>query len=1273
MNAGRRRTTKRKNGLRPQACRQFVAGSAGVLLPIALLLLNEPFACAQSNAPFPPQFSDAANLAALGRDITPQAKSADAPVEKLGKPFAEMLRGNGTRMGYVLTHGGVQAETVRVSVAGRPLRPTLEFWLDAANGTMFFAQSVSRNDSISVNYRYVEGSDAQRNTASLPGVNLNMGRTSLGFMFGSTPGVFQGFTASTYGLGLNSTFGKGGTSSVKSLMYFSNLEKIQNEILPTVGGEESKPADVEEGAGQLIVQGLNIKSGGFRFNAGYQDVGKKFSGFQALKQSNAKNAEMMQEITALEGEKGVKRLGFGLGFGLNAKKPEAGGLSLDWNQIQDEKGSIARQSLGFTSSGFHVNYDQRSVSKDFAAFAGLREADKTQWAQEKGLVTTQLGFGFNFGTAKKGAANPGALDFASQKFGDESGSLQRSVWNLKSNGFGVMMLNRKSDVGFTRLANLSAADKTGLALDLYRQYDVNAKAEQVTAADIAQVANEAGLERNALRANTALGKTANFSYSQSAVKDATNPDAKTGVERNSLALQTKNFEVSLTTRKTDAAFGKLAGLSDIEKNYLALDIRRQFDSTATLAQITQTERDQTVREAGLERSLMAAKLKLSKTSGLAVTNFSVRAKDAVAAGAETPANLSNAIQRNAIDYISKNLTVSMLKQSIGTDFSHLAALSDFEKAQFANEAGLQRDQVAADYWFDKDKRFGFKKLALRGTQDAITAARKKAVADNSDALSAMQKAAGGFQREGFTFDSKNLKFAANFASTDKDFTREADLAITPLEKQAIALERGFDRTDYALKYNGGKWLKLDLFQYNAVNSTDQMARNRVNNALSLTPNKNFALNYTSVGDIVTSDGKQNGTSQSLLSIDQQLGKTLNLNVQQADTITYDKGETVDGYKSDYVRLQTPQDKANRLFVDRKKTAYHNGKYENAQNLNVRLQPVKPLSFGYSRNDTDRGDDPSEQTESYDLSLQATKQFAIIGGVSDTTTTDDKNIKTISLGLSGEPVKNVTLTAKFDEVHHISQNVKDAADIAISNKTPFSAGPLEGLTITARYAALNDKRKLQNETMMGRFAWKLWKSEFLVDYGGFTKADGSTISRLYEFKTDPNTKGWFKGSFLYKVRSLVDGEDHLIRRFTADARLSKNTHFVYTYGTLQEDDKTNILPINSIDLSFKHTFRAGHQFDFFYRLSENQATKIMTRSFGVGYEAQINKSSKIGLAFSADGNDIADKMERSNHFRLSYERAVNADNYLTLSTDIRSHALAGIQDEVQAMLDYRIKF
>jgi hypothetical protein len=42
-------------------------------------------------------------------------------------------------------------------------------------------------------------------------------------------------------------------------------------------------------------------------------------------------------------------------------------------------------------------------------------------------------------------------------------------------------------------------------------------------------------------------------------------------------------------------------------------------------------------------------------------------------------------------------------------------------------------------------------------------------------------------------------------------------------------------------------------------------------------------------------------------------------------------------------------------------------------------------------------------------------------------------------------------------------------------------------------------------MTGRATFKIWKNELILDYGGFTKADGSTVTRLYQFTTDPNPK------------------------------------------------------------------------------------------------------------------------------------------------------------------------
>ena len=282
-------------------------------------------------------------------------------------------------------------------------------------------------------------------------------------------------------------------------------------------------------------------------------------------------------------------------------------------------------------------------------------------------------------------------------------------------------------------------------------------------------------------------------------------------------------------------------------------------------------------------------------------------------------------------------------------------------------------------------------------------------------------------------------------------------------------------------------------------------------------------------------------------------------------------------------------------------------------------------------------------------------------------------KTFTVGMKGEPITNVTLAANFNEIHSVSINTKDIADFSLSNAKPIKLGPLEEFTLTARYASLNDQRKMATEVMTGKVSWKLWKHQFLLDYGGNIDKTGEAISRTYSFATDPTPSRWFKGSFYYKERTMLDGSERIIRRFTASARLTKATSLNYLFGTLQEDEKFNLLPINTADMSLKHNFHKDLAFEWFYRLSENGATKIMTRSLGGGFEGSLNKSSKLTLTFSADGNRWPDRYDNSNHFRLALEHTLDANRFLSFSIDSRSHDGPNLQDEVSAMADFRIRF
>jgi hypothetical protein len=1149
----------------------LLALSFCALLPTGVRAQSAPAAAALND--LSPLFEGGQGILGLG---TAGKRTSSGP----STPASEVLRGNGTALGYTLSHGNVLPETISLRVGGMPLRLDRDYWVDAANGSLYFAHAIKSYDSISVYYRYVEGKDAPQAAPGIPGLQLNLGSSlKVGLSVGTLAGDGSGLQTSLYGLSLGSKFGSGGQSTYSGLVYFSKSQLSGNLATPAQASpatsKAAQKAPLTAGVDHFISQRMALQSGGFRAHLDYQDVGKAFSGFQALRAGNAGNKAVLDSLTQMEGEKGVRRLGFGFGLAGNPKSAAPNGLTFDWSQLHDEKGSIDRQTIGYASRDFHLNYAARNVDAGFTRFQGLREAEKGQWEREKGMRATSLGLGLALGGAKKGQTR-GAFDFGQQSFRDKSGSL----------------------------------------------------------------------------------------------------------ERENLTFTTSRFDLAYVQRKTSAGFSRIADLADAEKNSLALDIRRQFDPDAKPEQVTQKERDQAVKEAGVSRTMLQARLHLHKSDALTLQQFSLTdmpSEKLPAAG--------NGLRRQALLFDGKTLRLSLLSQSIADHFSRLSDLSDFEHAQFANEHGLQRRQMGLLWQMNKTTKIGFSALRIGGTEDAIANSMAAAQKDKKDVATAQAGAASGLKRETLTLETRGFSLTANRANTDKGFARASDLALPDADRHSIETERGFQRSDYTAHFGLWKWLTLDSFLYNADNAKDKLGHDTYKHNLLLTPGKTTTLSYAADRDMTTADGKRNGLAHSLLTLKQLFGKGFLLNLYRDESATYAKGVETRGATTDFLRFETPKEKANALSFDTRRLVLKNDKFENTTNLNIHVKPMSQLTFAYSRQEiargTDKADgenrdadkkDPSESTDSFDLEWKATKQFSVVAGLAQTETTDAKNADTVSIGLQGQPVKEVTLAAKFNEVHTHCKNTRDVADFSICNTRPFRFGPIRDLTVTARYASLNDQRKLQNETMTGRAAWKIWKNECVLDYGGFTKEDGaSTISRLYSFTTDPNPKKWFHGGFLYKVKTLVDGQEKLIRRFTADWRLTKATNFVYTYGTLPEDDKGNTTPLTSADVALTHAFRNALTAKCYYRLSDNRATRVATSSLGFGFEGKLSHNSKFALAYSKDANGLADVIDHADHLHLLFDQQIGADQSLTLSAEIRTHDSRQLQDDIQTNLDFRTRY
>ncbi len=1161
--------------------------------PVVVLSVTLPFllsGVAQAQAPAPPlnapQISGiGAGLGDTGLSVIGQNLGKTRLGATAGQSCSEMIRGNGGRLGYALSHGNILTDTLSLRVGGRLLKSGEDYFLDPDSGALYFSASIRPSDSISAYYRYEDGPGAARASLGMPGLHLNFGEaTSFGLNFGTSLG--DGTSTSLYGMNLNSKFGGGGLSTYQGLAYFSNMTATTNLKLDgTKPGTKAagKPDPALGSLNHLLTQNLNAQSGLLRAYADFQDVGKNFSGFTALKASAANDKNMLARLTQLEGEKGIKRVGFGFGLGLNSKRKTPDGFSFDLSQIQDDKGSINRQTFGFLSQNLHFNYATRAVSEKFNQFKGLQEADKTQWEHEKGIQTSKLGFGLNFGSSKKGAA-PGTFDFASLNFKDKTGSLSHE----------------------------------------------------------------------------------------------------------SVKLDSGAFSLGYSSRKTDKAFTRSADLADSEKNALALDIRREFDPDANLTQVVQKDRDQIGKEAGLTRDFLNVKMLLGKVGKSGFLTFNHL--DLAQLEGSKAKNTLGALHRYQFGYSGKTLQFNLLDQTIDNHFTRLTDLSDVEHAQFANEHGLAKRQFGLAWQLNKLTKFNLTDLRVGAVADTIKDALAAAQKDTLSQQAAARTASAGLSREHLGFETKGITLNANIATTDKDFNRSADLAMTDADKHTVEAERGYKRSDYTAHFAAIKGLNFDGTLLSANDAADHLSHDTHKFNLQYAINKVTGLSYTDDSDIATSKGLRNGTEHSLLTFNEGFSKGYLLNLFRDQSATFANGVEKQGSTIDSLHFETPKANANGLSFDEKRLSYTDNRYENSTNLNVHVKPSSQLTFSYSRSEIDRGQDgtttetlttpiattaavaPSEATDSFDLQFQANKQFAIIAGASQKDTTDNKDGDTLKFGLQGQPTRNFTVAATFNEIHDKARNTKDVADFAISNAKPFALGMVKDITFTARYASLNDQRKLQNETMTGRAAWKILKNEFLLDYSGLTKPDGtSTVNRLYQFTTDPNPKKWFHAGFLYKVRTLTTGEDKLIRRFTADWRFAKATNFVYTYGTLPEDDKGNLTPLTTADVAFKHAWRSTLTSQLFYRLSDNQATKVATSSLGIGVDTVLSKTVKFGLAYSKDINGQAGKFDHSDHLHVSLDHQINSDHFLTVSAEIRSHDSHNLQDEIQTNLDFRAKF
>lgn len=622
-----------------------------------------------------------------------------------GEFAVDMLRGTGEGMGYALRYGGIVPGSESVNLNGRSLRAGVDYWLDQASGLISFTFPIRAQQSVRVSYRHSDKLAVQKASLTLPLLALQFGEQgTVSALYGFNPveRLANGSIIRSAAFGLRSNFKLSQTGALQSLFFFSSQKGVSVSADPSSSDRRSVPK-TPGSSGQFILQELSLGSAnGLRFNASFQDIGEKFNGFSAMQTQGIAAGQISQ----WQKEKGLTRLGFSLGY-----DQKVGKLATGFNQISDGKGSI--ELLNFTTSSQvgSLYYSSRRIDRNFARFNDLAEADRGQWAKEKGLSRESFGGALKFAL--------GQLSFDKNDIREVTGGIARQKLAFESSAFKANFLDQSIANGFTRFNDL-AEDERG------------------------QWAKERGLHRQSL----ALSFLTPFSnkkdrgwnsYSQLRLSGDTG-----AFFRQSLMLGGDNWNLEYGMRNASSGFNRIGDLADAEKGELVKEIKRQFNPADQ--GVAGPDMAQVAKEQGIRRRFLRFAYN-HKGAALSLDQLTI--------GSET-----GGINRLRFSVGAPKFAFNYVDQSISSGFTRIGDLIEMERKVYANETGIRRNQWDLSFTTLRDLSVAYSQSNAGDANGGIAKQGLRLANGRFDVTANLRTVAAGFTRFG------------DIADADREFLRQ---------------------------------------------------------------------------------------------------------------------------------------------------------------------------------------------------------------------------------------------------------------------------------------------------------------------------------------------------------------------------------------------------------------------------------------------------------------------------------------------------------------------
>lgn len=580
-----------------------------------------------------------------------QARKGENPVEVGGKASFESISLSEGRPSASLRYGSVKKGSDTVTLDGRRLERDKDYVMDYAAGTVFLMAAPRNGSTLTVNYRYEEATGKAGTfaaatdggaTSGFSGFTFNLLRgTSAVVGLGFTERLGDGTVVNSNNYGLTNNFSLGGGSALTGLFMMSDRQQSRSSSLL----EGNAGQGVEEGQGRAIIQNFNLPLMGGSLSYYYQDIDKRFSGFQSFGGAGYSP----EQISQLQKEKGLQRSLFAV------KDFTAGDAKFSFSdgKVGDDAGRISQKSYGLSMGGLTIGHRTQTVDPEFNRFSDVGAAD-WQWLQkEKGLTRDAWNGALTFGGG-------GSIAYNAFQTSDDASSVRREAMVLTTKIFNVDYYKQDVDENFSRFGDLRPEDWNGAAM-LNPQF--------------ANFVNERGLSRTGFGVSTAALPGTELNYRQNVVEDEQGNVEVTNaiLKRGALTIQHARIDVDKEFTRLGNLGADLGGYADQAVKMLNPAAGLKGNDVQAFA-----------GGVGLDRQLWRLGYDFGKE-----VKFGYQSN--LIAGSE------DSLRSQKVDFSSSNLKINYSNQNTGDQFAEIGALMQSEREQFGGVAGLDKTDMSVAY------------------------------------------------------------------------------------------------------------------------------------------------------------------------------------------------------------------------------------------------------------------------------------------------------------------------------------------------------------------------------------------------------------------------------------------------------------------------------------------------------------------------------------------------------------------------------------------------